>query len=93
MEFSAQQIAGLLDGQIVGNPDVKVSGLSKIEEGIAGTLSFLANPKYEDFIYSTKATIVIVNRSFEPQKPLAETTTLIKVEEAYSCFAKLLGHV
>jgi UDP-3-O-[3-hydroxymyristoyl] glucosamine N-acyltransferase len=91
MEFSAQQIAGLLDGQIVGNPDVKVSGLSKIEEGIAGTLSFLANPKYEDFIYSTKASIVIVNKSFEPQKPLAGTTTLIKVEEAYSCFAKLLG--
>ncbi|MBK9590943.1 MAG: UDP-3-O-(3-hydroxymyristoyl)glucosamine N-acyltransferase [Crocinitomicaceae bacterium] len=91
MEFSAQQIAGLLDGQIVGNPDVKVSGLSKIEEGVAGTLSFLANPKYEDFIYSTKASIVIVNKSFAPQKPIADTVTLIKVEEAYSCFAKLLG--
>lgn len=91
MEFSAQQIAGILNGQIVGNPDVKVNGLSKIEEGVSGTLSFLANPKYEDFIYSTKASIVIVNKTFEPQKPLLDSTTLIKVDEAYSCFAKLLS--
>lgn len=91
MEFSAVQIAGILGGQIIGNPDVKVNGLSKIEEGVQGTLSFLANPKYEDFIYSTKASIVIVNKSFEPQKPISELTTLIKVEEAYACFAKLLA--
>lgn len=90
MEFSAQQIAGILNGQIVGNPNVKVNGLSKIEEGKIGTLSFLANPKYEDYIYTTEASIVIVNNTFTPQKPISENTTLIKVEEAYSCFARLL---
>jgi UDP-3-O-[3-hydroxymyristoyl] glucosamine N-acyltransferase len=90
MEFSAQQIAGILNGQIVGNPNVKVNGLSKIEEGKAGTLSFLANPKYEDYIYTTEASIVIVNNTFTPQKPISELTTLIRVEEAYACFAKLL---
>jgi len=91
MEFSAQQIAAILEGEIVGNPNEKVNGLSKIEEGKKGTLSFLANPKYEEFIYNTKASIVIVNKDFEPQKSLNPETTLIKVEEAYSCFAKLLG--
>lgn len=91
MEFSAQQIASILEGEIVGNPEATVNGLSKIEEGKKGTLSFLANPKYEDFIYSTEASIVIVNKSFEPQKEIHPDITLIKVEEAYSCFAKLLG--
>lgn len=90
MEFSAQQIAGLLQGEIVGNPDTTVSGLSKIEEGKAGTLSFLANPKYEDFIYSTEASIVIVSADFVAQKELPSGCTLIKVKEAYSAFAKLL---
>lgn len=91
MEFSAQQIASILEGEIVGNPNETVSGLSKIEEGKKGTLSFLANPKYEDYIYTTEASIVIVNKSFEPQKDINKGTTPIKVEEAYSCFAKLLG--
>lgn len=90
MEFSAEQIAGILNGQVVGNPAVKVNGLSKIEEGRVGTLSFLANPKYEDYIYTTEASIVIVNRTFTPQKAISENTTLIKVDEAYACFAKLL---
>ncbi len=91
MEFSAQQIASLLEGEIVGNPNTTVSGLSKIEEGEKGTLSFLANPKYEEYLYTTEASIVIVNKSFEPQKEIQQNVTLIKVEEAYSCFAKLLG--
>jgi UDP-3-O-[3-hydroxymyristoyl] glucosamine N-acyltransferase len=91
MEFSAEQIAGIVKGEIVGNAKVTVSGLSKIEEGKAGTLSFLANPKYEDYIYTTKASIVIVNNSFTPQRALGGDTTLIKVEDAYSCFAQLLA--
>jgi UDP-3-O-[3-hydroxymyristoyl] glucosamine N-acyltransferase len=90
MEFSAEQIAGILEGEIVGNKDEMVSGLSKIEEGKKGTLSFLANNKYEDYIYATDASIVIVNKTFEPKKSLKSTCTLIKVEDAYSCFAKLL---
>jgi UDP-3-O-[3-hydroxymyristoyl] glucosamine N-acyltransferase len=90
MEFSAEQIAGILSGDIEGNPEVTVNNLSKIEEGVSGTLSFLSNPKYEEYIYKTGASICIVNKSFEPSKPLPQTLTLIKVEDAYACFAKLL---
>lgn len=90
MEFSVEQIAGILSGDIQGDASVTVTGLSKIEEGQPGTLSFLANPKYEEFIYSTKASVVIVNRSFEPKYPLPNTCTLVKVDDAYACFAKLL---
>jgi UDP-3-O-[3-hydroxymyristoyl] glucosamine N-acyltransferase len=90
MEFSAEQIAGLLNGTIEGNPNTTVQTLSKIEEGKTGSLSFLANPKYEEFIYSTLSSICIVNKTFTPSKNLPETLTLIKVDDAYSCFAKLL---
>ena len=90
MEFSAQQIAHLLEGTVEGNTEATVNNLSKIEEGKPGTLSFLANPKYTDYIYDTKASIVIVNKTFEAEKPLPETCTLIRVKNAYECFAKLL---
>ncbi len=88
MEFSASQIAAVIEGIVEGNPDVKISRLSKIEEGEPGTLSFLANPKYTPFIYTTKASIVIVNKDFSPDQPLS--TTLIRVEDAYTAFARLL---
>lgn len=91
MEFSAEQIAGILEGEVVGNGAQTVSGLSKIEDGKSGTLTFLANPKYEEYIYQTKASIVIVNQTFEAAKPLEFNPTLIKVADAYSCFAKLLA--
>lgn len=90
MEFSAEQIAGIINGNIEGDAQVKVSGLSKIEEGQPQTLTFLANPKYEPHLYSTKASIAIVAESFKPEKELPSTLTLIKVEDPYSCFAKLL---
>ncbi|THD67939.1 UDP-3-O-(3-hydroxymyristoyl)glucosamine N-acyltransferase [Robertkochia marina] len=90
MKFTALQIAGILEGEIVGNPDVEVSRLSKIEEGEDGTLTFLANPKYTNFIYTTKASITIVNKDFEAEKPI--TTTLIKVDDAYKSFSKLLNY-
>lgn len=90
MEFSAEQIAGILTGDIVGNPETKVNSLSKIEEGKEGTLSFLSNPKYEEYIYSTGASICIVNKTFEPSKSLPDGLTLVKVDDAYACFAKLL---
>lgn len=90
MEFSAAQIAGILNGVVQGDPEVTVSGLSKIEEGQPNTLSFLANPKYEEFIYSTGASIVIVNKDFKPTHDLPKLLTLVKVDNAYSCFAKLL---
>ncbi|MGV9003757.1 UDP-3-O-(3-hydroxymyristoyl)glucosamine N-acyltransferase [Flavobacterium sp.] len=90
MKFTAAQIAGILEGEVVGNPDAEVTTLSKIEEGKEGSLTFLANPKYVNFIYSTKATITIVNHSFEPENEI--TTTLIKVEDAYQSFSKLLEY-
>ncbi|AMA49369.1 MULTISPECIES: UDP-3-O-(3-hydroxymyristoyl)glucosamine N-acyltransferase [Flavobacterium] len=88
MKFTAEQIAAILDGQVVGNPNAEVSKLSKIEEGTEGSLTFLANPKYLNYIYETKATITIVNKSFQPENEL--TTTLVKVEDAYKSFSKLL---
>ncbi|HEX5002495.1 MAG TPA: UDP-3-O-(3-hydroxymyristoyl)glucosamine N-acyltransferase [Bacteroidia bacterium] len=88
MEFTAKQISDLLQGEIIGDPGARVHTLSKIEEGIPGSLSFLANPKYTPFIYTTKATIVIVGSDFKPEQPV--TATLIKVADAYGSFAKLL---
>jgi UDP-3-O-[3-hydroxymyristoyl] glucosamine N-acyltransferase len=88
MEFSASQIAAVIEGIVEGNPDIKISRLSKIEEGEAGSLSFLSNPKYTPFIYTTKASIVIVNKEFSPEQPLH--ATLIRVEDAYTAFARLL---
>lgn len=90
MEFTAAQIAEILHGEIEGNDSVIVSGLSKIEEGKPNTLSFLANPKYEEYIYTTEASVAIVNKTFSPNSPLPKTLTLIKVDDAYACFAKLL---
>ena len=90
MEFSAEQIAEILKGKIIGEPTITVNGLAKIEEGRTGTLSFLSNPKYENYIYTTASSICIVNDSFIPSKALPKTLTLIKVEDAYACFAKLL---
>ena len=90
MRFTAEQIAGILEGDVVGNPDVEVSKLSKIEEGTEGSLTFLANPKYTPYIYSTKASITIVNKTFEPENDIE--TTLIRVEDAYKSFSKLLEY-
>jgi UDP-3-O-[3-hydroxymyristoyl] glucosamine N-acyltransferase len=90
MEFSAEQIASLLGGITEGNPSVKVSKVSKIEEGEAGSLSFLANPAYTNYIYTTEASIVLVNTSLQLEKPIKPTCTLIRVENAYAAFAKLL---
>lgn len=90
MEFSAAQIAALLGGIVEGNENTAVSNLSKIEEGKPGTLSFLANPKYTNYIYDTDASIVIVNKSLVLDKPIKSTCTLIRVDDSYASFAKLL---
>ena len=81
-------IAGFLKGEIEGNPDAKVNNVAKIEEGFPGALSFLANPKYEQYIYNTKSTVVLVNKDFIPTAPIE--ATLIKVNNAYEAFASLL---
>lgn len=90
MEFSAKQIAQIIDGIVEGDENILVSNLSKIEEGTNGTLSFLANPAYTNYIYSTNASIVIVNKSFVLENPIKSSCTLIRVENAYESFAKLL---
>jgi UDP-3-O-[3-hydroxymyristoyl] glucosamine N-acyltransferase len=88
MEFTARQIAELLKGKVEGNSDAKVNRLSKIEEGENGSLSFLSNPKYVQFLYTTKASIVIVNDDFVAEQ--SYTTTLIRVKNAYESFVHLL---
>jgi UDP-3-O-[3-hydroxymyristoyl] glucosamine N-acyltransferase len=88
MQFTAHQIALLLNGTVEGNPDVSVNQLAKIEEALPGSLSFLANPKYEQFLYSTRASVVIVNNDLVLSQPL--DTTLIRVKDAYSSFSVLL---
>ena len=90
MKFTATQIAGILEGEVEGNPQIAVHKLSKIEEGESGSLTFLANPKYTSYIYSTKASITIVNKDFIPEQELS--TTLIKVDDAYKSFSKLLEY-
>ena len=88
MEFSANDIATLLNGEVVGNGNVKVSNISKIDQPIPGTLTFLSNPTYTKYIYTTTASIVIVNKDFKPEINLS--CTLIRVEDAYVALAKLL---
>ncbi|MEX0275814.1 MAG: UDP-3-O-(3-hydroxymyristoyl)glucosamine N-acyltransferase [Flavobacteriaceae bacterium] len=90
MVFTAGQIAGILEGEVDGNPEVTVHKLAKIEEGVEGSLTFLANPKYTPHIYTTQASITIVNRDFVPEQELS--TTLIRVEDSYEAFSKLLEH-
>ncbi len=90
MKFTAHQIATVLDGTIEGNPEAEVFKLSKIEEGTEGALTFLSNPKYNHFIYNTLASVVIVNSDFTPDQTV--TCTMIRVEDAYGAFSKILQH-
>jgi UDP-3-O-[3-hydroxymyristoyl] glucosamine N-acyltransferase len=88
MEFKAFEIAAFLKGEVEGNGNVVVNNVSKIEEGKAGTLAFLANPKYESHIYTTGASVILVNKTFMPKQALP--ATLIRVDDAYQAFASLL---
>ena len=89
MIFTAAQIAALINGQVEGNEDASVDNFGKIEEAKEGQLSFLANPKYEEYLYETKASVIIVNEALELKKPV--TAALIRLKDAYSAFATLLG--
>ncbi|MDR1755926.1 MAG: UDP-3-O-(3-hydroxymyristoyl)glucosamine N-acyltransferase [Culturomica sp.] len=88
MEFKAKDIASLLNGVVEGDPEAVVDDVSKIEEGKPRTLAFLSNPKYERYLYTTQATVVLVNRDFVPAQPVS--CTLIRVESAYEAIAALL---
>lgn len=89
MEFSAEMIASFLNGEVVGNKDITVNNLAKIEEGKQGDLSFLSNPKYEPYIYKTNSSIIIVAKTFEPQSEIK--ATMIRVEDPYKSFADILN--
>jgi len=88
MEFKAKQIAELIGGKIEGDDEIAVSQVVKIDEEVDGGLSFLANPKYEQFIYTTRADVIIVNNDFIPEKKIG--ATLIRVESPYLAIASLL---
>ena len=90
MKFTAAQIAGILEGEVEGNPKAEVYKLSKIEEGTEGSITFLANPKYAPYINSTKASVTIVKDDFVTEEKLH--TTLIKVKDPYHSFSKLLEY-
>ncbi|MCL1850581.1 MAG: UDP-3-O-(3-hydroxymyristoyl)glucosamine N-acyltransferase [Bacteroidetes bacterium] len=88
MTFTVSQIAEIISASIEGNPNITIHTICKIEEGVEGGLSFLANPKYTDFVYETKASAVMVSKDFVPEKPVQ--TTLIRTENPYLALAKLL---
>ncbi len=88
MNFTAEQIAGLISGEVVGDKLTEVHTVSSIEEGKAGSMAYLANPKYEPCLYTTEASIVLVNRSFEPSQPVK--ATLIKVDDVGATVVQLL---
>ena len=88
MEFTAEMIAGFLSGEVVGDKQTKVHTVSSIEEGRPGSLAYLTNPKYEPFLYTTGASIVLVDKSFTPSQPVA--ATLVRVDDAGQCVLKLL---
>lgn len=88
MKFTAKQISEYLNGEIVGNPEAAVQTFAKIEEGVEGAISFLANPKYEHYLYETRSSIVLVNRDFTPSRPVA--ATMVRVDNAYEAVARLL---
>jgi UDP-3-O-[3-hydroxymyristoyl] glucosamine N-acyltransferase len=89
MEFTAKAIADFLLGTLEGNPEVKINTVAKIEEGKPGALSFLSNPKYSKYLYTTLSSVVLINKDFLLEKPVS--TTLIRVDNAYESFAKLLN--
>lgn len=91
MEFTAKQLAKVLKGTVDGDPEVKVTSFAKIEHGKEGQLCFFANPKYELYVYTCKASILLVNNTFEPKQPVS--CTMIRVADAYTAVAELLKYV
>ena len=89
MEFTARQIAEMIDGRVEGNENAAVNSFAKIEEGREGAISFLSNPKYTHFLYDTRSTIVLVNEDLELERPVS--ATLIRVKNAYEAVARLVS--
>ncbi len=91
MELKAKQIAEVLDGRVDGDPEVSVKTFARIESGKPGAICFFANPKYEKYVYTSNASVILVNETFEPKQPVA--ATLVRVKDAYSAVAALLDYV
>ena len=91
MEFKAKEIAEILGGTVDGNPEEIVSTFARIESGKPGAICFFANPKYESYVYQCKASVIIVNNSFEPKEPVS--ATMVRVENSYAAVAALLDYV
>ena len=91
MQLTAKQLAEILNGTVEGDPQATVSGFAKIEHGRPGQLCFFANPKYEQYVYTSKASVLLVNRSFAPAQPVGPT--MVRVEDAYSAVADLLKYM
>src|SRR5688500_11988440 len=89
MQFTAAQISFIINGKVEGNANAAVTSFGKIEEAGEGQLTLIANPKYEDYLYTTNASIAIINESYELKQPIK--ATLIRVADAYTAFAKLLS--
>ena len=91
MEFKAKEIADILGGTVEGNPEIKVTTFARIESGKPGSISFFANPKYEQYVYTSNADVIIVNKTFEPKEPVS--ATMVRVDDAYAAVAALLDYV
>ena len=91
MKLTAKEIAKALNGRVEGNPEEIVSTFAKIEHGKPGALSFYANPKYEEYVYTSKSSVLLVNEDFQPRQ--AVTPTLVRVKDAYTGVAELLKYV
>lgn len=91
MKFKAKEIAEILGGTVEGNPEAEVTTFARIESGKPGSICFFANPKYEQYVYTCKSDIIIVNRTFEPKEPVHPT--MIRVDDAYAAVASLLDYV
>ncbi len=90
MELTAKQLAKLLKGTVDGDPEAKITSFAKIEHGKPGKLCFFANPKYEQYVYTCKASILLVNKDFEPKQPVS--CTMVRVENSYTAVAELLKY-
>ena len=91
MEFTAQELATILNGSVEGDPQAKVTSFAKIEHGKSGQLCFFANPKYEQYVYTSRASVLLVNRDFEPKSPVLPT--LVRVDNAYTALSDLLKYI
>ena len=91
MELTARQLSEVLHGTVDGDPEAKVTSFAKIEHGKPGQLCFFANPKYEQYVYTSRASVLLVNRNFEPKEPV--TPTLVRVDDAYAALADLLKYM